>query len=35
MPADLRVLPGHGRPSTLDVERPWLEQVARSRLLPF
>jgi len=35
MPTDLRVLPGHGRPSTLDVERPWLEQVARSRLLPF
>jgi len=35
MPTDLRVLPGHGRPSKLEVERPWLEQVARSRLLPF
>ena len=35
LPTDLRVLPGHGRPSTLEVERPWLEQVARSRLLPF
>jgi glyoxylase-like metal-dependent hydrolase (beta-lactamase superfamily II) len=32
---DLRVLPGHGRPSTIDAERPWLEQVARTRLLPF
>lgn len=35
MPDDLRVLPGHGRQSTLDVERPWLDQVARSRTLPF
>jgi hydroxyacylglutathione hydrolase len=35
MATDLRVLPGHGRPSTLEDERPWLEQVARSRLLPF
>jgi hydroxyacylglutathione hydrolase len=35
MPTDLRVLPGHGRLSTLADERPWLEQVARSRLLPF
>jgi len=32
---DLRVLPGHGRQSTLDEERPWLDQVARSRTLPF
>ena len=32
---DLRVLPGHGRPSTIDDERPWLEQVARNRMLPF
>jgi glyoxylase-like metal-dependent hydrolase (beta-lactamase superfamily II) len=32
---DLRVLPGHGRASTIADERPWLEQVARSRLLPF
>jgi len=35
MPTDLRVLPGHGGPSTLETERPWLEQVARSRVLPF
>src|SRR3954453_2253946 len=35
MATDLRVLPGHGRPSTLETERPWLEQVARSRVLPF
>ena len=35
MATDLRVLPGHGRLSTLDAEKPWLEQVARSRLLPF
>jgi hydroxyacylglutathione hydrolase len=35
MPTDLRVLPGHGRSSTLDAEQPWLEQVVRSRLLPF
>jgi glyoxylase-like metal-dependent hydrolase (beta-lactamase superfamily II) len=32
---DLRVLPGHGRASTVEVEKPWLEQVARSRVLPF
>jgi glyoxylase-like metal-dependent hydrolase (beta-lactamase superfamily II) len=32
---DLRVLPGHGRASTIGAERPWLEQVARTRLLPF
>jgi hydroxyacylglutathione hydrolase len=32
---DLRVLPGHGRQSTVAVEKPWLEQVARTRLLSF
>jgi hydroxyacylglutathione hydrolase len=35
LPTDLRVLPGHGRASTIDAERPWLENVARSGLLPF
>ncbi len=35
MATDLRVLPGHGRLSSLDSERPWLEQVARSGFLPF
>jgi hydroxyacylglutathione hydrolase len=35
LPTDLRVLPGHGRASTVDDERPWLENVARSRVLPF
>jgi glyoxylase-like metal-dependent hydrolase (beta-lactamase superfamily II) len=33
--ADLRVLPGHGPGSTMGDEKPWLEQVARSRILPF
>jgi glyoxylase-like metal-dependent hydrolase (beta-lactamase superfamily II) len=32
---DLRVLPGHGRPTTIDAERPWLEHVARSGFLRF
>ncbi len=32
---ELHVLPGHGRQSTLEAERPWLEQVARTRILPF
>ena len=32
---DLRVLPGHGRGSTIQREKPWLEQVARTRILPF
>ena len=31
---DLRVLPGHGRTTTIADEKPWLEQVARSRQLP-
>lgn len=31
---DLKVLPGHGRQTNLAVERPWLEQVKRSGLLP-
>jgi hydroxyacylglutathione hydrolase len=32
---DLRVLPGHGRGSTIELEQPWLEQVARTGILPF
>jgi glyoxylase-like metal-dependent hydrolase (beta-lactamase superfamily II) len=32
---DLKVLPGHGRHSTLADERSWLEQVVRNRALPF
>lgn len=32
---DLRVLPGHGRQSTVGAEKPWLEEVARTRSLPF
>jgi glyoxylase-like metal-dependent hydrolase (beta-lactamase superfamily II) len=32
---DLRVLPGHGDGSTMDVEKRWLEQVAASRRLSF
>jgi glyoxylase-like metal-dependent hydrolase (beta-lactamase superfamily II) len=35
MADDLRVLPGHGRGSTLDVEKRWLDQVAAERRLPF
>jgi glyoxylase-like metal-dependent hydrolase (beta-lactamase superfamily II) len=35
LPEDLKVLPGHGRASTIADEKPWLEQVARSRVLPF
>ena len=35
MPTDLRVLPGHGRQTTIEAEQPWLDQVVRSRLLPF
>ena len=35
MAPELRVLPGHGRASSIERERPWLEQVARSRILPF
>jgi hypothetical protein len=31
----LKVLPGHGRQTTLADERPWLEQVKRTGLLPF
>lgn len=33
--ADLKVLPGHGRGSTIAQEKPWLDQVARSKVLPF
>lgn len=32
---DLRVLPGHGRATTIALEQPWLEGVARERRLPF
>ena len=32
---ELRVLPGHGRASTIEAEKQWLENVARSRILPF
>jgi glyoxylase-like metal-dependent hydrolase (beta-lactamase superfamily II) len=32
---DLRVLPGHGKATTIGTEKPWLEQVSRSRVLPF
>ena len=35
MDPDLVVLPGHGRRSTLEAERPWLEQVVRDRRLPM
>jgi hydroxyacylglutathione hydrolase len=35
LPTDLRVLPGHGLGSSIERERPWLERVAQSRLLPF
>ncbi len=35
MDADLRVLPGHGQGSTLEVERRWLDRVAEERRLPF
>jgi glyoxylase-like metal-dependent hydrolase (beta-lactamase superfamily II) len=31
----LRVLPGHGSTTTIARERPWLEMVARERLLPL
>jgi glyoxylase-like metal-dependent hydrolase (beta-lactamase superfamily II) len=30
----LRVVPGHGRETTIERERPWLEMVARERRLP-
>lgn len=35
MEDDLRVLPGHGQGSTLEVEKRWLQQVALVRRLPF
>jgi hydroxyacylglutathione hydrolase len=35
MATDLRVLPGHGRASSIEMERPWLDQVASTRVLPF
>ena len=35
MDDDLRVLPGHGSHSTIEREKPWLDQVARTKILPF
>ncbi len=35
MDPDLAILPGHGGRSTLDRERPWLEQVVREGRLPM
>ena len=35
LPGDLRVLPGHGRHTTLVDERPWLAGVAREHHLPL
>ena len=35
MADDLRVLPGHGRETTLAAEKTWLEGVERDRRLPF
>jgi hydroxyacylglutathione hydrolase len=32
---DLKVLPGHGRQTTLAVEQPWLVEVSRTRRLPL
>lgn len=32
---DLRVLPGHGNASTMEVEKQWLRQVASQRRLPL
>ena len=35
MADDLRVLPGHGGQTTIEREKPWLEQVAQTRMLPY
>ena len=35
LPDGLRVLPGHGRATTIGAERPWLELVAREGRLPL
>jgi hydroxyacylglutathione hydrolase len=32
---DLHVLPGHGRGSTIEREKAWLDRVTRTRTLPF
>ncbi|HYI23690.1 MAG TPA: MBL fold metallo-hydrolase [Candidatus Limnocylindrales bacterium] len=32
---DLRVLPGHGNKSTVEIEKRWLDQVARAGMLPL
>lgn len=33
LPSDTRVLPGHGPASTIEAEQPWLQLVARTRVL--
>jgi glyoxylase-like metal-dependent hydrolase (beta-lactamase superfamily II) len=35
LPDALRVLPGHGRATTIAAERPWLELVVRDGELPL
>jgi hydroxyacylglutathione hydrolase len=35
LPGELRVLPGHGPPTTIEREKPWLERIALERRLPF
>ncbi|MEA2677831.1 MAG: hydroxyacylglutathione hydrolase [Chloroflexota bacterium] len=35
MAEHLKVLPGHGRETTLAAEKPWLSQIAANRRLPF
>jgi len=35
MAEDLRVLPGHGNKSTIEIEKRWLDRVAAERRLPF
>jgi hydroxyacylglutathione hydrolase len=35
LPTDLKVLPGHGRQTAIEIESPWLQQVVRSGALPF
>ncbi|HEX5167422.1 MAG TPA: MBL fold metallo-hydrolase [Thermomicrobiales bacterium] len=35
MADDLRVLPGHGGQTTIEREKPWLDEVARTRMLPL
>ena len=35
LPEDLKVLPGHGRQTTLAAEQSWLAEVSQSRRLRF